>query len=74
MKKYNLDIFKLLLIIVIIWIGYSIHNFSNNGRYQFRYEGNGVIDTRTGNYFYYYYDQGQEKVKLKIREWPKETE
>jgi hypothetical protein len=49
MKKINIDIFKLSLIILLIWICYSLHNFSKNGRFQLHNSNyNIVIDTRTG--------------------------
>ncbi len=49
MKKANIDIFKIALIIILIWIGYSLYNFSEIGRYQLGDNNSYIIDTRTGN-------------------------
>ncbi len=49
MKKANIDIFKIALIIILIWIGYSLYNFSEIGSYQLGDNNSYIIDTRTGN-------------------------
>jgi hypothetical protein len=59
MKKINLDIFKLLLLILLAWIGYSIHNYSKNSRYQFDNDSSLIIDTRTGKTYYPNVDEGK---------------
>ena len=48
MNKLNLDIFKMLLLVILIWIAYSIHNYSSNSRYQFDNDSPLILDTRTG--------------------------
>lgn len=49
MNKLNLDVFKILLLAILVWIAYSLHSYSNNGRYQFdNNEYPLIIDTRTG--------------------------
>lgn len=52
MNKLNLDIFKILLLVILIWIAYSIHNYSSNNRYQFDNDSPLIIDTRTGKTYY----------------------
>lgn len=49
MKRLNLDFFKLMIIVLLSWIAYSIHNFSGNGRYV-EIDG-GVLETRTGKQY-----------------------
>ena len=53
MKKLNIDSFKVLIIILLIWIGYSMHNISLNGRFAPGGSG-GLLDTRTGKKYSIY--------------------
>lgn len=67
MKKLNLDLFKLLIVLIFIWIGYSIHNFSKNRRY-INIANWGILDTKTGKTYKLDYDK-----KMAI-EYTKEVE
>lgn len=54
----NIDLFKIALIILLTWIGYSIQNYSKNGRYEYNesvpwMDDLSVFDTRTGRIYYY---------------------
>lgn len=59
MKKLNLDVFKILLLVILIWIAFSIHNYSSNNRYQFDNDSSLIIDTRTGKTYYLDSDNGK---------------
>ena len=53
MKKLNLDFFKIVILILLLWVAYSLHNFSKVGRYQLiNHEGKTrLIDTKSGRTF-----------------------
>lgn len=52
MEKFKVDIFKGVLIALLIWIAFSIHGLSNKGRYQFSNSTiEIIIDTKTGKIF-----------------------
>lgn len=53
MKKLELTPFKIVVLILMIWASYSIHNISKNGRYQSRQDQFGIVDTRSGKVYYY---------------------
>lgn len=60
MAKLNLDVFKISLLIILVWIAYSLYNLSNNGRYQFdNTDYSLIIDTRTGKTYEINYDEGK---------------
>ncbi len=53
MKKLNLDFFKIVILVLLLWVAYSLHNFSVIGRYQLG-DNEGrikVIDTKSGRTF-----------------------
>ena len=52
MKKLNLDFFKLIITLMLIWIAFSIHNFSKNGRYVLNNDSDLILDTRSGTLYY----------------------
>jgi hypothetical protein len=60
MNKLNLDVFKILLLIILVWIAHSLYNYSSNGRYQFdNTDYRLIIDTRTGKTYEINYDDGK---------------
>lgn len=50
MKKLNLDLFKISIIIILIGFLYCFYQFSQNGRYVRQDDSRLVLDSRTGKF------------------------
>jgi glucose dehydrogenase len=48
-KKNEIDIYKIILISLLVWFCISFYNFSRNGK--FSSNGNTIINTRTGQLY-----------------------
>jgi hypothetical protein len=69
MKKLNLDLFKVILLVLLTWIAYSFYNFSNKDRYKSEMMGLSVFDTHTGTS--YTLEKGVLKKTSEIPVWYK---
>ncbi len=67
MKRLNLDLFKVILLVLLTWIAYSFYNFSNKGRYKSEMFGVSVFDTHTGTS--YFTENGVLIERSKIPAW-----
>ena len=64
--KYFDVFFKLVLLILLTILIFSLTGLSDNGRYE-RYDGAVVLDTKTGNlYQYYKMEDGNHKYEYQL--------
>jgi hypothetical protein len=63
MKNIMEAIFRIFLMIFLIWIGFCAYNLSQNGRYQIYGSSYRILDTHTGNM--YVTDRNDNIIKLR---------